>query len=53
MPQDIDNGSTSTNTGMVIGIAVGCAFLVLCLIGLGTYAIQQKRRAEKANSNGI
>ncbi|KAA0051261.1 putative leucine-rich repeat receptor-like protein kinase [Cucumis melo var. makuwa] len=50
---DIDNGSTSTNTGLVIGIAVGCAFLVVCLIGMGTYAIQQKRRAEKANPNAF
>ncbi|XP_038905470.1 probable leucine-rich repeat receptor-like protein kinase At5g49770 isoform X3 [Benincasa hispida] len=48
-----NEGSTSTNTGLVIGIAVGCAFLVLCLIGIGTYAIQQKRRAEKAKPNAF
>ncbi|KAG6581696.1 putative leucine-rich repeat receptor-like protein kinase, partial [Cucurbita argyrosperma subsp. sororia] len=48
----INGGSDSTNTRMVIGIAVGSAFLVLCLIGVGTYAIQQKRRAEKAQPHG-
>lgn len=33
---------------MIIGIAVGCSFLVLLLVGLGIYAVQQKKRAERA-----
>ncbi|EXC35197.1 putative leucine-rich repeat receptor-like protein kinase [Morus notabilis] len=39
---------SSISTGLVIGISVGCAFLVLGLLGVGAYAIMQKKRAEKA-----
>ncbi|XP_022152411.1 probable leucine-rich repeat receptor-like protein kinase At5g49770 isoform X2 [Momordica charantia] len=42
------NRETSTSYGVVIGIAVGGAFLVLCLIGVVIYAIRQKKRAENA-----
>ncbi|XP_062006732.1 leucine-rich repeat receptor protein kinase HPCA1 [Rosa rugosa] len=38
----------SVSTGVVIGIAIGCTFLVLGLVGVGIYAIRQKRRAERA-----
>ncbi|XP_022157310.1 probable leucine-rich repeat receptor-like protein kinase At5g49770 [Momordica charantia] len=39
---------TSINTAVIIGVAIGCTFLVLGLIGVGVYAIRQKKRAEKA-----
>ncbi|XP_047316391.1 leucine-rich repeat receptor protein kinase HPCA1 [Impatiens glandulifera] len=32
----------------IVGISIGCSFLVLVLLGLGIYAIKQKKRAEKA-----
>uniref|UniRef100_A0A1D1YN16 non-specific serine/threonine protein kinase n=1 Tax=Anthurium amnicola TaxID=1678845 RepID=A0A1D1YN16_9ARAE len=38
----------SVSTGVVVGIAVGCAVLVLGLIAVGVYAWRQKRRAERA-----
>lgn len=38
----------SVSTGVVIGIAIGCSFLVLGLVGVGIYAIRQKKRAERA-----
>lgn len=41
-------GANSLSKAVVIGIASGCSFLVLSLIGLGIYAILQKKRAEKA-----
>ncbi|XP_031395546.1 probable leucine-rich repeat receptor-like protein kinase At5g49770 [Punica granatum] len=34
--------------GAVAGIAISCTLLMLGLVGLGTYAYWQKRRAEKA-----
>lgn len=40
--------ATSLSKPIVIGIAIGCSFLVLSLIGLGIYALLQKKRAEKA-----
>ncbi|KAI4295233.1 hypothetical protein L6164_035300 [Bauhinia variegata] len=42
------NAETSIRPGAVVGIAIGCTVLVLSLIGLGIYAILQKKRAEKA-----
>ncbi|KAK2647383.1 hypothetical protein Ddye_014872 [Dipteronia dyeriana] len=36
------------SSGAIAGISVGGAVLVLVLVGLGIYAIQQKKRAEKA-----
>ncbi|XP_038903747.1 probable leucine-rich repeat receptor-like protein kinase At5g49770 isoform X2 [Benincasa hispida] len=41
-------GGTSISPRVIIGVAIGCAFLVLGLIGVGIYAIRQKKRAEKA-----
>ncbi|XP_050214535.1 leucine-rich repeat receptor protein kinase HPCA1 [Mercurialis annua] len=38
----------SISSGAIAGIAVGCSLLVLCLFGVGIYAIRQKKRAEKA-----
>ncbi|XP_057417146.1 leucine-rich repeat receptor protein kinase HPCA1 [Lotus japonicus] len=42
------NKGSSLRKGVVIGIAIGCTVLMLSLIGLGVYAILQKKRAEKA-----
>ncbi|XP_062158380.1 leucine-rich repeat receptor protein kinase HPCA1 [Alnus glutinosa] len=39
---------TSFSTPVIVGIAIGCAILVLVLLGLGVYAVKQKKRAEKA-----
>ncbi|XP_077217444.1 leucine-rich repeat receptor protein kinase HPCA1-like [Tasmannia lanceolata] len=39
---------TSISTGVIIGIAIGCALLVLGLLGVGIYALRQKKRAERA-----
>lgn len=47
MISDSNKGS-SLRKGVVIGIAIGCTVLMLSLIGLGVYAILQKKRAEKA-----
>lgn len=47
-PFEVKNGGSSISPGVVVGISVGCAFLVLGLIGVGIYAIRQKKRAEKA-----
>ncbi|RDX83955.1 putative leucine-rich repeat receptor-like protein kinase, partial [Mucuna pruriens] len=38
----------SLSKGVIVGIAIGCTFLVLSLIGLAVYAILQKKRAERA-----
>ncbi|VFQ70309.1 unnamed protein product [Cuscuta campestris] len=43
-----EHGGTSISSRMIIGVSVGCAFLVLLLAGLGVYAVQQKKRAERA-----
>ncbi|XP_028081351.1 probable leucine-rich repeat receptor-like protein kinase At5g49770 [Camellia sinensis] len=43
-----EHGGTSISSGTIIGIAIGCGFLVLLLVGLGAYAVRQKKRAEKA-----
>jgi hypothetical protein len=47
MISDSRKGSTFSR-GIIIAIAAGSTFLVLCLIGLIVYAILQKKRAEKA-----
>ncbi|GAV89007.1 LRR_1 domain-containing protein/Pkinase_Tyr domain-containing protein/LRRNT_2 domain-containing protein, partial [Cephalotus follicularis] len=39
---------TSISSGGIIGISIGCSLLVLGLVGLGIYAILQKKRADKA-----
>ncbi|GMI89829.1 Vascular-Related RLK 1 [Hibiscus trionum] len=39
---------TSVSTGVIIGVATGAGVLVLVLLGVGIYAIRQKKRAEKA-----
>ncbi|XP_065851732.1 leucine-rich repeat receptor protein kinase HPCA1 isoform X2 [Euphorbia lathyris] len=39
---------TSFSPGAMAGIGVGCALLVLSLVGVAYYAIRQKKRAEKA-----
>jgi serine/threonine protein kinase len=44
---DSRKGSTFSRS-IIIAIAAGSTFLVLCLIGLIVYAILQKKRAEKA-----
>lgn len=43
-----EHGGTSLSSAAIIGIAVGSAFLVLLLVGLGVYALWQKKRAERA-----
>ncbi|KAF5736538.1 leucine-rich repeat receptor-like protein kinase [Tripterygium wilfordii] len=47
-PFPVAHHGTSISTGVIAGIAVGCLFLVLGLIGVGIYAYQQRKRAEKA-----
>lgn len=42
------HAGTSIKSSVVIGIGVGCAVLVLSLVGVGFYAIRQKKRAERA-----
>ncbi|XAR68684.1 Non-specific serine/threonine protein kinase [Bertholletia excelsa] len=43
-----EHKGTSVSSSMIIGISVGCGILVLVLLGLGAYAVRQKKRAEKA-----
>ncbi|KAG8390701.1 hypothetical protein BUALT_Bualt01G0110900 [Buddleja alternifolia] len=45
-----ENVRAHIGRGMIAGITTGCAFLVVMLAGLGTYAIRQKKRAEQAIS---
>ncbi|KAI3437451.1 Protein kinase domain-containing protein [Psidium guajava] len=40
----------SWSSGAIVGITVGCGILLVGLIALGTYAVRQKQRAEKAIS---
>jgi serine/threonine protein kinase/Leucine-rich repeat (LRR) protein len=46
-PFEEDKGN-SISTGAIAGIASACAVLVLGLVALGVYAVQQKKRAKKA-----
>ncbi|KAB2040958.1 hypothetical protein ES319_D02G117200v1 [Gossypium barbadense] len=39
---------TSVSKGVIISVATGSAILVLGLVGVGIYAVRQKKRAEKA-----
>ncbi|KAM3205084.1 leucine-rich repeat receptor protein kinase HPCA1 [Capsicum annuum] len=43
-----ERGETSLSSRQVIGIATGCTILVLLLVALAIYAIQQKKLAERA-----
>eukprot|EP01018_Ginkgo_biloba_P025021 Gb_02429 [translate_table: standard] len=40
--------SSRLSAGVIIGIAIGAAVLCLAILGIGVYALRQKRRAEKA-----
>lgn len=42
------SGKKSSNTGIVVGAAVGGCVLVVLLIVAGMYAFRQKGRAERA-----
>ncbi|KAK3032206.1 hypothetical protein RJ639_036136 [Escallonia herrerae] len=44
----LEHGGNRISSTLIIGIAIGCAFLVLVLVGLGIYAVWQKKRAERA-----
>lgn len=44
----VPDGGNSISPGVAAGIACGGAILVLGLVGLGVYAIRQKKRAERA-----
>lgn len=41
-------GGSGIKKGLIIGVVVGCTFLVLGLVAIGTYAFRQKKRAERA-----
>ncbi|KAF9592305.1 hypothetical protein IFM89_013531 [Coptis chinensis] len=43
-----ERGATSIGLGTIIGIAVGCVFLIVILVLVGVYAFRQKKRAERA-----
>uniref|UniRef100_A0A7N0T3A2 non-specific serine/threonine protein kinase n=1 Tax=Kalanchoe fedtschenkoi TaxID=63787 RepID=A0A7N0T3A2_KALFE len=45
---EASNGGTPISMGVIAGIAVGCALLVLVLLGVAVYAVRQKKRAEQA-----
>ncbi|KAG6672706.1 hypothetical protein I3842_16G073000 [Carya illinoinensis] len=42
------HGATSISSPVIVGIAIGCAILVLVLVGVGIYAVNEKKRAERA-----
>ncbi|CAK9316413.1 unnamed protein product, partial [Citrullus colocynthis] len=48
-PPDVGNFSSISNRWL-IGIAIGCGLLLLTLLGVGVYAIKQKKRVSKAIS---
>ncbi|KAK9124866.1 hypothetical protein Scep_013712 [Stephania cephalantha] len=39
---------TALSVGVIVGIAIGSFILILVLVGVGIYAIRQKKRAERA-----
>lgn len=41
-------GRASISLGLIAGIATICTFLVIMVVGVGIYAMQQKIRAERA-----
>ncbi|XP_074295598.1 leucine-rich repeat receptor protein kinase HPCA1 [Silene latifolia] len=41
-------GSGRPSVGLIAGVAAGCAFLIFVVVGVGIYAVYQKRRAERA-----
>ncbi|RWR90742.1 putative leucine-rich repeat receptor-like protein kinase [Cinnamomum micranthum f. kanehirae] len=43
-----DRGGSSMSTAVIIGLAVGCALLVMVVLGVVAYAVRQKKRAERA-----
>nr|GEY98115.1 probable leucine-rich repeat receptor-like protein kinase At5g49770 [Tanacetum cinerariifolium] len=45
-----DDNGRGIGVGGIIGIAIGCTLLIIVLIVVVVYAIQQKKRAEKAIS---
>eukprot|EP01018_Ginkgo_biloba_P025025 Gb_02426 [translate_table: standard] len=49
-PYAFPDASTSSglSSAVIIGIAIGAAVLCLAILGIGVYALKQKRRAEKA-----
>ncbi|XP_078160318.1 leucine-rich repeat protein kinase family protein isoform X2 [Carex rostrata] len=47
-PFNGSSGSSSKNTSLIIGISVGCALLVIALIGAAFYGVKQKQKAQKA-----
>ena len=48
-PKDSAGTKKSSNTGIVIGAAVGGSVLALLSLLVGIYAFRQKRRAERAD----
>ncbi|XP_021299996.1 probable leucine-rich repeat receptor-like protein kinase At5g49770 [Herrania umbratica] len=42
------SNGTSVSIGVIIAVAIGGVILVLGLLGVGIYAVRQKKRAEKA-----
>ncbi|XP_020108910.1 probable leucine-rich repeat receptor-like protein kinase At5g49770 isoform X1 [Ananas comosus] len=44
----VEGRGSSKNTALIIGIAVGCALLVVALFAAGIYAVKQKQRANRA-----
>ncbi|XP_020540891.1 probable leucine-rich repeat receptor-like protein kinase At5g49770 isoform X2 [Jatropha curcas] len=43
-----EHKGNSVSSSAIAGIGIGCALLVLSLVGVGLYAFRQKKRAEKA-----
>lgn len=47
-PDNVGRGSTSISLGVIAGIVVGSALLILGLIGVAYYAFRQRKRAQRA-----